>query len=553
VVKVYFEGQEDDPVHIDTLDMRNADEREEFVAAVAARATEFEHEDIARLVLKAASIEIPKPKGADIPRVDVMDAQDGPMPTVGPIESARAGKPWIQRDWGNGQRLAHHFGDILRFDLRTKHWRVWDGKRWKADENGTSIYHYAAETAKRIFEEAKTCAESEQHRHLAPELAKHAAKSLDKGKLDAMVAMASKQKIIAPPASAWDNNKFAFNCDNGTLDLTTKELKPHSASDLITCLSPVPYQEDAQSELLETVLNDWIGDPEIIAFLRRASGYCLTGDASEEKLFFVHGPTNSGKSTFMEMMKMVLADYARTANFESFLKKSSTNGGAASGDIARLVGARFVVSSETDDGKELAEGVVKNMTGGERITARNLYCPEFEYLPEFKLWLVANHAPHIDPDDAAMWRRIVRTPFDHTIPPEKRDRKVKRQLTDPKLSGPAILAWLVVGCMEWQEFGLEIPDSVKALTEELRDEMDTTADFFETRLHFGPSFTCSLAHIQQAYDKWAQEQCIPASRRMGAKKLAKKLQDRGARRERDASGCRYWSRVGVQPGALPYV
>ena len=187
------------------------------------------------------------------------------------------------------------------------------------------------------------------------------------------------------------------------------------------------------------------------------SATALTGDTSEEVLFFAHGPTATGKSSTLEAIKAALGEYAATADFETFLKRHGDAG--IRNDIARLAGARFVVSIEVDEGKALAEGLVKMLTGGDTVAARFLYRETFEFLPVFKLWLAANTRPRASADDGAIWRRILQVPFAAVIPEAERDERVKITLrTSPEVQ-TAILAWAVQGCLEWQQAGLAAPSA----------------------------------------------------------------------------------------------
>ncbi len=192
-------------------------------------------------------------------------------------------------------------------------------------------------------------------------------------------------------------------------------MRPHRREDLITKVCPTRYEPGARSDLLDRFLDEATGgNRELRDFLQRAVGYSLTGDVSEEVLFFVHGPGRSGKSTFMEALKATLGDYAKSADFESFVQRRDA--GAVRNDIAELAGRRFVVSIEVDEGKKLAEGLVKLITGGDTVRARFLYQEAFDFVPQFKLWLAANHAPKVKHDDSAMWRRILRIPFENIVP-----------------------------------------------------------------------------------------------------------------------------------------
>jgi putative DNA primase/helicase len=227
----------------------------------------------------------------------------------------------------------------------------------------------------------------------------------------------------------WSQDPWLLNCLNGTLDLRTGELRPHSREDLITLRAEVTYEPGARSPVLEEYLA-WVcvGKPGLYEFLQMVAGYSLTGDTREEKLFFLYGPAASGKSTFVEAMKAMLGDYAKVSDFEAFIKKAASGG--PKNEIARLDGARFVPSVEVDDGKALAAALIKQLTGGDTVTARFLYQEGKEFKPALKLFLVANNAPAIDPEDDGMWRRILRIPFDRVVPEDQRDPNIKALLTD---------------------------------------------------------------------------------------------------------------------------
>ena len=217
----------------------------------------------------------------------------------------------------------------------------------------------------------------------------------------------------------------------------------------------------------------------------------------------MHGPAASGKSTFIEALKATLGDYATTADFEAFLSRRDVGG--PRNDIARLAGARFVASIEVDEGKRLAEGLVKMLTGGDTVSCRFLHQEFFEYTPQFKLVLAANHAPKVREDDEAMWRRILRVPFEHVIPKDERDPLVKATLRDPTVAGPAILAWTVKGCLEWQSKGLGVPPRVEQATSAYREQMDPLKGFLDECCILGPDEWVSANDLRAAYEMWAKE------------------------------------------------
>jgi putative DNA primase/helicase len=332
-------------------------------------------------------------------------------------------------------------------------------------------------------------------------LVKHALASEQAMRLRGMAALAESEPGIPVTPDDLDRDAWLLNVNNGTIDLRTGQLREHRREDLLTKLAPVDYTPGAHSALWERFLRDVTGgDEALIAFLQRAVGYSLTGSTEEEVLFFVHGPAASGKSTFVEAVKAILGGYAMTADFEAFLARP-TSGGPRN-DVARLAAARFVVSIEVDEGKKLAQGLVKTITGGDTVTARFLYQEAFEFKPAFKLWLAANHKPQVGHHDAALWRRIRCVPFDRPIPAERRDPEVKKRLTDPAAEGPAVLNWAIEGCLRWQDSRLGTAPAVLAATEAYREEMDALADFFAARCVFEPGAMVKAGVLGREYKKW---------------------------------------------------
>jgi hypothetical protein len=284
-------------------------------------------------------------------------------------------------DYGNAQRFAAQHGEDVRF-CPALGWHVWMGRHWRRDETG-AIGRLCKATVRSIYEEAGR----EPNEARRKELASWARQSEAAARLRAMEELARTEPGIAIAATEFDRDLWAFTVLNGTIDLRTGELRPHRREDLITKCSPVRYDPSARSALWERFIRETTdGDDALATFLARAAGMSVAGDVREERLFFVHGPEASGKSTFVEAVKSACGPYAVTADFETFLHRSQVGG--ARNDIARLAGARLVASIEVDEGKRLAEGLLKSVTGGDSITCRYLYREAFTYTPAFTLWLV---------------------------------------------------------------------------------------------------------------------------------------------------------------------
>jgi len=399
-------------------------------------------------------------------------------------------------DLGNAKRLVSQHGDKIRYCFAWKKWLVWDGKTWSIDNNG-QILRLAKATVKQIYTEATTIADTYQRQSIA----KWAIASESEHRLNAMVSLAESEPGVPISPNELDTNPYLLNCQNETIDLKTGELKPHDPKDFITKIIPVEYRPKAMCprwlEFLETIFN-WNYD--IIQYLKKAVGYSLTGDTSEQCLFLLHGTGANGKTVFLKTISHLLSGYAQTADFETFLIKK--NDGGIRNDIARMQGKRFISAIEAESGKRLSENLIKSLTGGDTISARFLFAEFFEFQPKFKLWLAANHKPNIRGTDHAIWRRIRLIPFNVKIPEDKQDKHLEKKLKEEL---PGILAWAVQGCLEWQKNGLQAPDEIKKAINGYREEMDAIGAFTCGCCVLIPEARVQAGKLYEAYKKWCDE------------------------------------------------
>lgn len=442
-------------------------------------------------------------------------------------------------DLGNSERLVARHGADLRYVAATRQWHVWDGRRWRADDTG-EIERRAKETARSIYREAEAAGEAARRK----ELAAHAVKTEAAPKIAAMIALAQSDATIALRADQLDADPWLLNVASGTIDLRSGELRAHRGEDLITKLAPVEYEPEARLELWETFLFQALGaDADLIRYVQKAAGYGLCGDTREEVISIVHGPTGGGKTTFAEALRGALGDYAATADPESFLT-SRRDGAAPRADIARLHGRRLVVGVEVDQDRHIAEGLVKQLTGGDTVVARHLYREHFEFRPQFKLWIFANDAPRVRDDDDAVWRRIRLIPFVHPVPKEQRDPQVKISLRDPKVGGPAVLTWAVKGCLLWQQEGLGAPPVIESATERYREAMDPVADFLDERCVIEDGAVATFEELFGFYRQWAE--AAGERRPLTKRAFSQRLERRGFPPEKGAKGVRIRRGIGLR-------
>jgi len=398
-------------------------------------------------------------------------------------------------DMGNAERLVYHFGDKVRYCHAWKTWLIWDGKRWCPDETN-HIKELAKKTVRHIYDEAKKTNDDSKRQALA----KHAVSSESEQRIRAMVSLAQSDNLVAIKPDDFDKDKFLFNCLNGTLDLRTGNLFPHRKENYITKLANVHYDPHAKCPQWKTFLNRIMdNNANLIEFLKRSTGYSLTGDTSEQCLFIFFGSGANGKSTFLRTVNTLTGDYGQQTATETLLVKQN---GAIPNDIARLKGSRFITACEAEAEQRLAESLIKQMTGGDIISARFLHQEWFNFEPTYKIFLGTNHKPVIKGTDYAIWRRIKLVPFEVTIPEKERDGSLLDKLQDEL---PGILAWAVQGCLEWQKEGLEVPEEVFEATREYKDEMDIISDFITDCCIEDKGYTVLSKDLYNAYKTWCEE------------------------------------------------
>lgn len=402
-------------------------------------------------------------------------------------------KKYAFDDTGNADRFVDKFKDIVRYSYVDKGWYFYNGKKWEFDLIG-HVKSLTEEVIKDMRKELAYCETEEEEKAFFKHL-KYTRNN--RGKTN-MLKESEHRLPILP--DEFDKRKDVFNCMNGVIDLRNGKLMDHSYDQFLSKMSYVEYTDNIDCPRWMEFLNQIFDhDTELIHYIQKAIGYSMTGSTKEQCVFFCYGNGRNGKSTFLDIIAAIMGDYATNIQPETIMVQNRQSG--ANSDIARLKGARFVTTVEPNQGARINEGLLKQLTGGDTVTARHLYGREFEFEPEFKLWMATNHKPIIRGRDLGIWRRMHLIPFTVEIPDNKVDKnlkyKLKRELT-------GILNWAVEGAIKWQREGLKMPKAVMDAVKEYKSEMDVVTAFLEDCTIQGPG-EVKASELYKAYARWADE------------------------------------------------
>ena len=398
-------------------------------------------------------------------------------------------------DYFNAKMMISDYGSVIRYCAPWKKWVIWDGRRWKVD-NENLIFQMAMDTIREMYN--KALANKTGDETLA--MIEHAGRSETVRKTEAMIRATGWSKDINIVPEELDGCPLIFNCRNGMIDLESGRLIPHDKAMMITKVSTVIYDPEADCPVWKKFLKEIFGkNKDLINFIQRALGWALTGDTSSQAMFILYGNGANGKSTFINTIMKLMGDYATSTPTETFMQKK---GDQASNDIARLKGTRFVSAMEAEYGGKLAEAVIKRLTGDDVISARFLYGEFFDFIPTFKIFMATNHKPKIGGMDNAIWRRIRMVPFEVSFPENKQDRKLSKKLEN-ELSG--ILAWIVEGALKWRKDGLGNTPAVLEATSAYRNEMSAIETFLEEMCIKKETGMVKSSFLYNAYKKWCEE------------------------------------------------
>lgn len=408
-------------------------------------------------------------------------------------------KYYTYDDTGNAQRFRDANAGLIHYNHVDGCWIYWDGVRWASDENG-EIKRRADKMLADMAKDLKEMQDDPAYNAYK----KHLSRSRSHRGKEGFIAEARHLEGVPVLPSEMDRAGNAFNVRNCLISLKTGRTAEHDKKYMISKLAPVTYDENAKCPRWERFIEEiTCGDKSLQLYLQRMIGYCMTAYTKEQCMFFLYGNGSNGKSVFVDTIAYMLGEYAASCQPETVMMRDRNN--TARGDLARLKGARMVVTSEPNDGCRLDEGIVKQMTGGteNKLTARFLYGREFEFSPEFKIVMSTNYKPVIKGTDNGIWRRVRLIPFTAEFTKENRDpqltEKLRREL-------PGILNWAIAGAVGWCKEGLPPCAIIDEAGQEYRSEMDRVQQFLDDCTERSDSGSTQASTMYKCYRAWCSEQ-----------------------------------------------
>ena len=435
--------------------------------------------------------------------------------------------------------FAAHHGENWRCVKAWGQWLNWDGEAWLEDRDDRrfqpmrELYRYALQ------------------RPIARSLTLASRQKLGKqGSMYSSVRLAGTDERVRSTPELWDADPFMLGVANGVVDLRAGKLIESAREQFITMRSPVAPASGTPSTWLK-MLNYWLGeDQDVIAFLRRFLGYCLTGDGREQCMAFFYGPAQSGKGTILRTISYILGSvpppaaakfrsYHYEAPIATFLESRNDR---HSTELAAMHQKRLITSEEPAAGAKWDEAKIKWMTGGQFITARYMRGDNFSFAMTGKIIVAANHRPRLATTDTSIRRRMHVIPFEHPVADEDRDNALDARLRE---EAPQILNWLIEACLEWQQCGLGLPEKIAMATDTYLQAEDIIAQWIDEACERGTGDSASSA-LYTSYCKWAEEQ---GEKVWSRRAWANALTERGFQTRKGGQGLRMF--VGISPKLGP--
>lgn len=450
--------------------------------------------------------------------------------------------PMPAREWddlGNAERVIDRHGSEIRWLTDIERWAYYDHGRWNLKSANTGVWTRVVDTINQLADEAPnydaepvTDAQGKEGASQREQFLAWARKQRMRPKLAAAREVLQAYPAVHTTMDAFDQPELLLNVANGIVDLTTGGLRAHNRGLYLMQQSPICYAPNATCPMWDKFLAGVMPDPERRAYLARVVGYSLTACTGEQVMFIHHGEGQNGKGVFMRVVMGLLGDYAQAVPASTLMAKHGDGG--IPNDIARMVGKRLLSTSETGRtaegrGKPLDEELVKRLTGEDPVSARFLNAEFFEFQPVGKIHLATNHLPDVS-GSHSMARRLQDIGWDVIVPPAKRIQGLAEKILAREAAG--VLNWAIRGCLDWQQQGLAVPESVTAKTREHIAQANPLATWLEEETDEVPDAVTENGQLYGSYTAWADRTRV--KRPLSMKAFTIRLQEQGFVQDKDS-------------------
>lgn len=393
-----------------------------------------------------------------------------------PYQEDSTGYSWDEA--GMADLFSECYKNDTRYCPEAKSWYTYEDGRWQKDVGALLV---AAKIKEFVRLMALYCGEINDEEKRKQYMG-FVSKMGDRRFRDRLMKDAADSMRIE--ATEFDKYPYLINCKNGTYDLEKMEFREHNWEDFLTMQTNFDYSlQDVRCERWEQFIKEVTqNDYDKADYLQRALGYSILGESKEECMFILHGKTTrNGKSTLLDAVQHLLGDYATVAPVELICRADrQKNAEAPTSTLARLKGRRFVTMSESDTSGKLDEATIKQYTGGEDITARELYQTAITFKPQFTMWLSCNDLPAVRDKSLFASDRVRVIEFNRHFTDAEQDKNLK-SFFESQEAMKGIFTWLVAGYFKYKRFGLAMSDNMRAVVRQYEKDNDIVLQFLEER------------------------------------------------------------------------
>jgi P4 family phage/plasmid primase-like protien len=429
--------------------------------------------------------------------------------------------------FGTSYDVAKVIHQLHRFDyicgsLKHNEWYVFKGHRWVPEENGYSINNIINEKiydeylkVSNLFHQLALSASGKEKETLIELQTKTLtfAKTLHTTKF--------KKDVITECSILFydrdffnklDEKRNLLGFENGILDLDTMKFRDGYPEDYLTFTTKINYfpynAEDEKIKQVEQFFQDIIPDQHTMTYVLKFLGTCLQGHVPDEKFYIWTGSGGNGKSLTIKLLLDSLGDYG-TIIPVSLLTRKRAASNVASPELAKLKGKRFCVFQEPENDDVIQVGLMKELTGNDKIQARALYGAPVEFYPQFKTLLACNKLPEIPSTDGGTWRRIRVVPFEMSFvdtPVEPHERK-----KDPNLRKnmetwhQAFMSILVKYNELFKNEGNSEPNKVTEQTNQYQQKSDFVLEYLTDRLDYDVTYKILSTDLYDDFKWWCND------------------------------------------------